>query len=139
MSSQAVEMYIGAIFRLRASPSTPVSLRKLKEYFQFSPISVHEMIQKLEAQSLLTYLPYKGVYLTPQGEHLAASLIRRHRIWERFLVDALDFSPNEVHLIADQLEHAAPEEVTNRILNLIGDPEACPHGQTIPPLTTPAK
>jgi DtxR family transcriptional regulator, Mn-dependent transcriptional regulator len=135
MSSQAVEMYIGGIFRLRETPSDPVSLRQIQHYFQFSPISIHEMITKLESLALLTYQPYKGVILTDEGEKIAASLIRRHRIWERFLVDTLSFLPGEVHNIADQLEHAASEEVTNRLSNFLGDPESCPHGSIIPPFT----
>jgi DtxR family transcriptional regulator, Mn-dependent transcriptional regulator len=136
MSSQAVEMYIGGIFRLRKTPSDPVSLRQIQRYFLFSPISIHEMITKLEAQALLTYQPYKGVVLTDEGEKLAASLIRRHRIWERFLVDTLSFLPEEVHNIADQLEHSASEEVTNRLSTFLGDPESCPHGSIIPPIAT---
>jgi len=136
MSSQAVEMYIGGIFRLRKTPSDPVSLRQIQRYFRFSPISIHEMIIKLETQSLLTYQPYIGVLLTDDGEQLAASLIRRHRIWERFLVDTLAFLPEDVHSIADQLEHAAPEEVTNRLSEFLGNPESCPHGRLIPPIAT---
>jgi len=136
MSSQAVEMYIAGIFRLRQSPSASVSLRQLQQYFNFSPISIHEMIIKLNDQGLLTYHPYKGVLLTEEGERLATSLIRRHRIWERFLVDSLHFQPEEVHEIADQLEHAAPEEVTDRLSVLLGNPEACPHGSIIPPMAS---
>ena len=94
------------------------------------------MIVKLEAQALLIYQPYKGVLLTEKGEQLAASLIRRHRIWERFLVDTLNFLPEDVHNLADQLEHAAPEEVTNRLSEFLGNPELCPHGSLIPPIAT---
>jgi DtxR family transcriptional regulator, Mn-dependent transcriptional regulator len=136
MSTQAVEMYVGAIFRLRASSTEPVSLSQLHSYFNFSPISIHEMVVKLENQALLTYQPYKGVFLTEQGERIAASLLRRHRIWERFLVDTLNFSPNEVHIIADQLEHAAPEEVIDRLSEFLGDPTSCPHGREIPTISS---
>jgi DtxR family Mn-dependent transcriptional regulator len=133
MSSQAIEMYIGGIFRLRESPSDPVTLRELHNYFHFSPISIHEMVTKLDTLGLLTYRPYKGVFLTEEGEIIAASLIRRHRLWECFLVDALHFEPGEVHNLADRLEHAAPEEVTDRLSEFLGHPEACPHGSIIPP------
>lgn len=135
MSSEAIEMYIGTIYRLRESPHRPVSLRKIQQYFQFSPISIHEMIVRLEEQGYLLYQPYKGVLLTETGDRLANSLIRRHRIWERFLVDALNFPPDQAHQLADQLEHASSEEVTDRLSSFLGFPETCPHGSFIPPIT----
>jgi len=133
MKTQAEEMYVGAIFRLREDKDKPVSLQKLKDYFNFSPISIHEMIIRLESQSLLTYQPYRGVILTASGEQVATALIRRHRIWERFLADTLGIDPQKVHPIADQLEHSASEEVTERLAAFLGEPESCPHGSLIPP------
>lgn len=133
MKTQAEEMYVGAIFRLREKKDKPVSLQKLKDYFNFSPISIHEMILRLESQALLTYQPYRGVILTASGEQVATALIRRHRIWERFLADTLGIDPQKVHPIADQLEHSASEEVTERLAAFLGEPESCPHGSLIPP------
>lgn len=131
--SQAEEMYVGAIFRLREAKDQPVSLQELKKYFHFSAISIHEMVIKLESQNLLIYQPYKGVTLTQTGESVAAALVRRHRIWERFLADTLGIDPQQVHPIADQLEHSASEEVTERLAAFLGEPESCPHGSLIPP------
>lgn len=126
-------MYVGAIFRLRVDDTTPVKLAALREYFNFSPISIHEMVQKLVSAGLIRYIPYHGVQLTPKGETVATSIIRRHRIWERFLTDQLGIPANSVHEIADHLEHAAPELVTERLSKMIGAPKTCPHGSVIPP------
>jgi DtxR family Mn-dependent transcriptional regulator len=72
------------------------------------------------------------VLLTPAGEKIASALVRRHRIWERFLTDMLDVPEDMVHPVAGQLEHAAPELVTERLAALLGQPDCCPHGSTIP-------
>ncbi|MCA1954418.1 MAG: metal-dependent transcriptional regulator [Anaerolinea sp.] len=132
MQKENLEMYVGVIYRLRADANTPVPLPKLKAYFGFTLISIHEMIQKLEGAQLVHYIRYKGVTLTAQGEQIAAALIRRHRIWERFLNDQLGIPIEQVHEIADALEHAAPELVTERLAALLGEPESCPHGSHIP-------
>jgi DtxR family Mn-dependent transcriptional regulator len=130
-----VEDYLGAIYRLRTDGASPVPLSQLGEYFGFSPVSVHEMVLKLSHQGWVVYHPYQGVRLTESGEKVAAALLRRHRLWERFLTDMLKIPWDETHEIAESLEHAAPESVTERLSDLLGDPEHCPHGGPIPPLT----
>lgn len=130
-----VEEYLGAIYRLRATPEAPLPLAQLGEYFNFSPVSIHEMIRKLATEAWVVYHPYRGVTLTAEGETLARSLVRRHRLWERFLTDMLDIPWDEAHAIAGQLEHAAPGTVTDRLAHLLGDPQHCPHGAPIPPQT----
>ncbi len=134
MQKNSLEDYIGAIYRLRSSNSEPLPLNKLQEHFGFSPISIHEMVTKLDQQGLIHYVPYKGVRLSKKGEEAACNLIRRHRIWERFLTDSLKVSWGESHEIACQLEHAAPDWITERLTVLIGNPESCPHGDRIPPV-----
>ncbi len=133
MVKAAAEDYLGAIYRLRLGPDIPVPLAALQERLHFSAMAVHEMVQKLTAQGLLTYHPYRGVLLTEMGEALAQGVIRRHRLWERFLTDWLELPWDEAHEVAGHLEHAAPEEVTERLARLMGEPERCPHGGPIPP------
>jgi DtxR family Mn-dependent transcriptional regulator len=130
---ERVEDYLAAIYRLRVDPESPLPLSALGEYFGFSPVSIHEMVQKLSQQGWIRYHPYHGVTLNAQGETVALALLRRHRLWERFLTDMLDVSWAEAHEIAGALEHAAPESVTERLSALLGDPVSCPHGVPIPP------
>ncbi|HOU13177.1 MAG TPA: metal-dependent transcriptional regulator [Anaerolineae bacterium] len=130
---ERVEDYLGAICRLRVTAELPVPLSLLGEHFGFSPVSIHEMILKLSQQGWIHYYPYRGVTLSAQGEAVALALLRRHRLWERFLTDMLDVPWAEAHEIAGALEHAAPESVTERLSALLGDPVSCPHGVPIPP------
>ena len=132
MPSNHSEEYLGVIYRLRATPGQPLPLPRLREYLQYSPISIHEMVQKLEKQNLVKYSRYHGVTLTGAGERIATALVRRHRIWERFLMDQLNIPLDDVHEIAGRLEHAAPEDVTERLADFMGDPQHCPHGSQIP-------
>jgi DtxR family Mn-dependent transcriptional regulator len=134
MKKEHVEEYLGAIYRLgeSAGSTQPLPLSRLQEYLRYSPISIHEMVQKLDKEMLLCYTPYRGVTLTAEGQRMAASLIRRHRIWERFLTDFLQVPSDQSHEIAGELEHAAPEMVTERLALLLGDPQQCPHGNQIP-------
>jgi len=136
MGQEHIEEYLGAIYRLRESAAVPLPLVQLQEHFGFSPISIHEMVQKLESLELITYLPYRGVILSPHGEAVASALVRRHRIWERFLTDFLDLPWDTAHQVAGQLEHSAPEIVTERLADLLGKPDSCPHGAKIPPAQT---
>lgn len=133
MIKERVEEYLGAIYRLRADEVTPLPLSRLTEYFGFSPVSIHEMIQKLDDRGFLTYHPYRGVTLTERGEAAAQALLRRHRLWERFLTDVLDLPWDDAHVIAGRLEHAATELVTERLAEFLGKPDSCPHGAPIPP------
>lgn len=130
---ECIEDYLGAIYRLRVAPESPLPLSALGEYFGFSPVSIHEMVQKLSQQGWINYYPYRGVTLNARGEAVALALLRRHRLWERFLTDMLDVPWAEAHEIAGTLEHAAPESVTERLSALLGDPVSCPHGVPIPP------
>ncbi len=139
MRTENTEMYLGAIFRLRENMNTHLPLKRLQEYFDFSPISIHEMISKLEEEGLVEYRRYYGVRLTGAGEAVASNMVRRHRIWEVFLTRMLGVETTRAHEVADQLEHAAPAEVTERLADLLGKPEACPHGSLIPPFNLSEK
>lgn len=133
MRQENLEMYVGAIYRLRLTDGAEVPLPEIQKYFGFTLISVHEMVQKLQNTGYAQYERYRGVKLTPKGEQVAEALLRRHRIWERFLADELGIPAAEVHPIACSLEHAAPEIVTERLAERLGQPAACPHGALIPP------
>jgi len=130
---ERLEEYLGAVYRLRTDPELPVPLSLLGEYFGFSPVSIHEMVQKLAQRGWMIYQPYRGVVLTESGEAVALALLRRHRLWERFLTDVLQVPWDEAHEVAGKLEHAALESVTERLADLLGDPNFCPHGEPIPP------
>ncbi len=134
---ERVEDYLGAIYRLQEDHTLPVPLSVLGEHFGYSPVSIHEMIQKLSQRGWIAYHPYRGVTLTEQGEAVALALLRRHRLWERFLTDVLHIPWSEAHQIAGALEHAAPEAVTERLAAFLGDPAFCPHGEPIPPSVRP--
>jgi len=133
MQQDRVEEYLGAIYRLRAGAETPVPLPQLAAHFGFSPVSVHEMVQKLKSRGSVRYHPYRGATLTERGEEVAMRLVRRHRLWERFLTDILEIPWDEAHEIAGKLEHVATGLVTDRLAAFLGDPQACPHGAPIPP------
>jgi DtxR family Mn-dependent transcriptional regulator len=133
MVRERAEEYLGAIYRLRRDAASPVPLSRLSEYFGFSTVSIHEMVVKLVDRGWIDYHPYHGVKLTESGTEVARALLRRHRLWERFLIDRLHIPWDEAHEIAGRLEHAAPELVTERLAELLGDPEQCPHGAPIPP------
>lgn len=127
----SVEDYVGAIYRLKSGEEEPLPLAVLQEYFGFSPISIHEMVQKLVQRGLADYQPYHGVTLTESGNETALALIRRHRIWEWFLASELLVDLEQVHTLAGELEHAAPDWITERLFVNLGKPEACPHGSQI--------
>ncbi len=133
MVREAAEDYLGAIYRLRRGREVPLPLSALQERLALSAMTVHEMVQRLVAQGWAVYHPYRGVTLTESGEALALALVRRHRLWERFLTDWLGVPWDEAHEVAGRLEHAAPETVTERLAQLMGYPDQCPHGGPIPP------
>jgi len=130
-SSISIEDYIGAIFRLQSGTEDQLPLSALQDFFGFSPISIHEMIQKLESLGLVEYQPYRGVKLTVKGRESAQSLVRRHRIWEVFLTDELHVPMDDAHQLAGDLEHAAPDWITERLFQHLGEPDRCPHGSMI--------
>lgn len=90
------------------------------------------MMKKLSEKGLVTYKKYYGVKLTDKGQKIAVATIRKHRLWEVFLVDKLNFSWDEVHEIAEQLEHIQSRELTNRLDDFLGNPKYDPHGDPIP-------
>ncbi|HMP94095.1 MAG TPA: metal-dependent transcriptional regulator, partial [Phnomibacter sp.] len=131
MYSVAEENYIKSIFHLQKAGRN-VSTNQLAEKLQTRPASVTDMLKKLQLKKLLTYEPYYGVKLTPKGNKLALGIIRRHRLWEYFLVNNLQFGWEEVHAIAEQLEHVQSDLLIERLDNYLEHPRFDPHGDPIP-------
>jgi DtxR family Mn-dependent transcriptional regulator len=123
--------YLEAIYRL-GGQDRDVNLSALAEHLGFSAVSVNEMVRRLEEQGLVSYTPYRGVCLTEEGLCQALALLRRHRLWERFLTDVLGLPWDVVHEEACQLEHVASEKVTERLDELLQHPDRCPHGKPMP-------
>jgi len=129
--SETIEEYLETIYKLEQEVS-PVATSALAERLDLSPASVSEMMRKLAQQELVLYEPYRGVSLTEDGKRTALRLIRRHRLWERFLTDLLGLDWDVVHEEACRLEHAASDLVTERLAEVLERSETCPHGHPIP-------
>lgn len=132
MYSLAEENYLKAIYHLEQQFQGEVSTNAIAERMETKPSSVTDMVQKLAEKKLLSYKRYKGTLLTPEGRKIAASVIRKHRLWEVFLVEKLNFHWDQVHEIAEQLEHVHSEELISRLDSFLGSPDFDPHGDPIP-------
>lgn len=130
--TRAEENYIKTIFHLEGSSSRPISTNAIAEEMDTKPSSVTDMAKKLAEKGLLDYVRYKGVSLTQIGRKTALSIVRKHRLWEVFLVKKLDFSWDEVHVVAEQLEHIKSEKLIDKIDELLDFPKYDPHGDPIP-------
>ncbi|MFD1552856.1 metal-dependent transcriptional regulator [Putridiphycobacter roseus] len=130
--SQSEENYLKSIYRLSEIENVPVATNSIAEDVDTKASSVTEMIKRLAKKELLTYEKYKGSILTRSGISHAINIIRKHRLWETFLVDKLKFSWDEVHEIAEQLEHIQSSKLTNRLSEFLDHPDYDPHGDPIP-------
>jgi len=130
--TQSEENYLKAVFHLAGSRTDKVSTNAIAEYLQTKPSSVTDMVKKLSGKGLLHYKKYQGVFLTDQGAKKALSVIRKHRLWETFLVEKLDFSWDEIHEVAEQLEHIKSEKLIDQLDSFLGFPKVDPHGDPIP-------
>ena len=125
------ENYIKAIYHLQHA-SNKVSTTSLSEEMNTKPASVTDMLKKLRAKRIVHYQRYKGFNLTESGNRKALSIIRKHRLWEYFLVNKLGFEWDEVHQVAEELEHITSNELSTRLDNFLGNPSFDPHGDPIP-------
>ena len=132
MYSLAEENYLKTIYHLEQESKGGVSTNAIAERMATKPSSVTDMVQKLAEKRMLLYRKYKGTTLTEEGKKIAASVIRKHRLWEVFLVDKLKFHWDEVHEIAEQLEHIQSDELISRLDKYLGSPDFDPHGDPIP-------
>ena len=132
MITRSEENYLKSIFLVFMQTQNNVSTNEIANLLDTSPASVTEMIKKLQDKSLVIYEKYNGVRLSKLGEKKAIAIIRKHRLWETFLVNKLDFSWSEVHEVAEQLEHINSEKLTDKIDQLLNYPKFDPHGDPIP-------
>ncbi len=130
--TRAEENYIKTIFHLGGNRSQLISTNAIAEQMQTKPSSVTDMAKKLAEKTLLNYIRYQGVSLTDLGIKTALAIIRKHRLWEVFLVKKLDFTWDEVHEVAEQLEHIKSEKLIDKIDELLDFPKYDPHGDPIP-------
>lgn len=131
MGSLTEENYIKSIYSLSLEPGE-VYVSELAKKLNVKLPTVNSMIKKLAVKKLVAYAPYQGIKLTDKGKKEALSIIRKHRLAELFLVKVLGMGWEEVHDIAEQLEHVNSERFFNRIDEMLGYPKADPHGEPIP-------
>lgn len=132
MFTSSEENYLKAIYHLSITSLKGVSTNAIAKKLSTKASSVTDMIKKLADKNVLVYKKYQGVQLTIQGKKTAANIIRKHRLWEVFLVEKLNFSWDEVHDVAEQLEHIKSSKLVDEIDALLGFPKYDPHGDPIP-------
>lgn len=131
-NTSAEENYLKAIFKIAEKESGPVLTNALAVAMGTSAASATDMLKRLSEKQLVTYEKYRGVTLTVEGNRLATALIRKHRLWEVFLVEKLGFTWDEVHDFAEQLEHVRGDRLTDNLDDFLGNPRFDPHGDPIP-------
>ena len=131
MDTERIQEYLEAIYK-RQDEGGPVSTSALAEDLKVSQPAVTDMLRSLESKGLIDYRPGRGATLTGQGNEKALEVIRRHRLWERFLVDVLGMEWDKVHEQACLLEHVTSPEMEERMAALLGNVDTCPHGHSIP-------
>lgn len=126
------ENYIKAIWHLSDSGDKSVSTNELAGRMGTSPASITDMVKRLSTKRLVRYEPYQGVRITDKGTASALLIIRKHRLWETFLVEKLGFHWDEVHEVAEQLEHIHSDQLIDKLDDFLGRPAFDPHGHFIP-------
>ena len=129
--STSEENYIKAIFHLQGDDRT-VTTNELAHELDTRAASVTDMMKKLKAKKLLHYQPYRGFRLSNEGNKVALGIIRRHRLWEYFLAEKLNFTWDEVHAVAEELEHVSSKKLIDKLDEFLGFPRVDPHGDPIP-------
>lgn len=131
MRTTSEENYLKAVWFL-AGESGFVNTNALAEHLNMRPSSITDMVRKLSQKGYLKHAPYKGVSLSDEGEQIALGILRKHRLWEVFLVEHLGFGWEDVHEIAEQLEHVVSDELVEKLDTYLGHPKFDPHGDPIP-------
>lgn len=132
MFSLSEENYLKAIFHLERAYPTGVSTNALAEEMETKASSVTDMVKKLSEKNLVKYKKYQGVKLSASGRDTAVEVIRKHRLWEVFLVEKLNFAWDEVHEVAEQLEHIKSDKLISELDRFLEYPTRDPHGDPIP-------
>lgn len=126
------EDYIKTIYHLSKGTNETISTNAIADQMDTKPSSVTDMVKKLSEKNMVNYRKYKGASLTDKGKSTALSIVRKHRLWEVFLVDKLDFAWDEVHEVAEQLEHIKSDKLIDKLDTYLGNPRVDPHGDPIP-------
>ena len=129
--SASEENYIKTIYHLQQQDGT-VTTNELAARLQAKPASITDMMKKLKTKKLVNYQPYQGFRLTADGNKVALGIIRRHRLWEYFLSEKLKFNWDEVHDIAEDMEHVSSKKLIDKLDEFLGYPRFDPHGDPIP-------
>jgi len=129
--SASEENYIKTIFHLQEENGT-VTTNELARELRSRPASITDMMKKLKTKKMVHYQPYKGFRLTTEGKKVALVIIRRHRLWEFFLAEKLKFTWDEVHAIAEDMEHVSSKKLIDKLDAFLGFPRFDPHGDPIP-------
>jgi len=132
MQSFTEENYLKIIYHLSLGSTASVQTNAIAEKIQTKPASVTDMIKKLAEKQLVNYKKYQGVTLTETGRLTALNIVRKHRLWEVFLVEKLNFKWDEIHDIAEELEHINSAELIERLDEFLAFPKNDPHGDPIP-------
>ena len=132
MQTSTTEDYLKAIFKLSGPSKKGVSTNSVAEELSTKASSVSDMVKKLADKKLVHYIKYQGTTLTIEGEKIALRVIRKHRLWEVFLVEKLKFGWDEIHEIAEQLEHIKSPKLIDKLDEHLGFPKNDPHGDPIP-------
>ncbi|MBT8318017.1 MAG: metal-dependent transcriptional regulator [Lutibacter sp.] len=132
MLSQTEENYLKAIYSIGISNGKNINTTLISRKLKTKPSSVTDMIRKLAEKDLIYYEKYKGVSLTQSGKKIAIDIVRKHRLWEVFLVNKLNYNWDEVHEMAEQLEHIKSDTLVGRLEAFLDFPKHDPHGDPIP-------
>ena len=128
----AEENYLKMLYKLSSKDLKKVNNTALSKALELNPATVLEMVRKLKEKKLVVTSADKSIQLTEKGKKKALLIIRKHRLWEVFLVEKLQFKWNEVHMLAEQLEHIASDDMIDRLESFLGHPGFDPHGDPIP-------
>ncbi len=132
MITLAEENYLKAILSISLYKNNKVSTSAIAQEIGTTAASVSDMLKKLQEKKLIKYKKYQGVELSKKGKKTAINILRKHRLWETFLVKNLGFNWGEVHEIAEQLEHIKSTKLVEKLDNYLGSPNFDPHGEPIP-------
>ncbi len=132
MRPETIENYLKTIYNLSSNNTTIVSNQKIADKLSINPATVTESLRKLHALKYVIYEKSYGSRLTTTGSKLALAIVRRHRIWETYLAKELGFGWDEVHAIAEELEHVNNVKLINKLASILDNPTYDPHGDPIP-------
>ncbi len=132
MERIVLENYLKTVYRLSENNAFMVTNKKIADSLEIIPATVTEAVKKLSDEGYIHYEKSYGVKLSMKGQRRAIQIVRRHRLWETFLVKELGFSWDEVHEVAEELEHVANDKLIAKISQKLGNPMYDPHGEPIP-------